>query len=191
MKKKNLLIAFFLVSALYCDAQSAIPDPEFVNEVEYYDKANNKLVRLEKSISKQENKMKMAGMGGMKMMYKVEGEKSAVRIPASDNVSFVFGTGGGGNNNMMSMMDPSQMISLYKMDVNKGNREAVTSSYAGMYGMGKTKESTKLTVGVKKIKDGLYEIIADKPLGPGEYTFVMMNMGSQDGSYTLFSFGIN
>jgi len=190
MKKNHFLISIFLVSVLYCDAQSAIPDPEFVNDVEYYDKANNKLIRLEKSISKQENKMKMGGAGGMKVMYKVEGEKSSVRIPASDNVSFVFSSGTGGNN-MMSMMDPSQMISLYKMDINKGNREAVLSSYAGMYGMGKTKESAKLTVGVKKIKDGLFEIIADKPLGPGEYTFVMMNMGSTDGSSTLFSFGIN
>ena len=46
MKKNHFLISIFLVSALYCDAQSAIPDPEFVNDVEYYDKANNKLIRL-------------------------------------------------------------------------------------------------------------------------------------------------
>ena len=56
MKKSNYLICFFLAAALYCDAQSAIPDPEFLGEVEYYDKANNKLVRLEKTIAKSENK---------------------------------------------------------------------------------------------------------------------------------------
>jgi len=189
MKKSNYLICFFLAAALYCDAQSAIPDPEFLGEVEYYDKANNKLVRLEKTIAKSENKTKMGGMGGMKMVYKVEGEKSPVRIPSSDKISFVLSTGGG--NSAMGMMDPSQTLSLYKLDVTKGNREAVTQSYGGMYGIGKTKESAKLTVGVKKIKDGEYEIIADKPLGPGEYAFVMMNMGSQDGSFTLYAFGIN
>jgi hypothetical protein len=46
---------------------------------------------------------------------------------------------------------------------------------------------------LKKIKDGYWELIIDKPLPSGEYAFSMMGMGMADanGSHTVFAFGID
>jgi hypothetical protein len=44
------------------------------------------------------------------VVYLIEDEKSPVRIPASDSVTFVINMGEGGG--MMGMLDPSQLISL-------------------------------------------------------------------------------
>ena len=44
---------------------------------------------------------------------------------------------------------------------------------------------------IRKIKDGYFEMIVDKVSPKGEYAFVMMDVGSTDGSSLLFAFGID
>jgi len=184
------------------------PVPEYSNEINLLKKDSNKLLRLEKGNSKLETKVKMMGFGGMNNGYELDDEKSTVRLNDGKNLVFVLYTGGTNNTsspqsdsmmrangmdpstyaNAMSMFtDPTKNTSLYEMKSEKGKRK-ITLMSAGM--LGKKKESTKYTLSIKKVKDGYYEILVDKSLPKGEYSFVMTSM-SMDQSYALFAFGID
>ncbi len=52
------------------------------------------------------------------------------------------------------------------------------------------KTATKYTLSIKKVKEGYHEMIVDKSLPKGDYTFVMMSM-SMDQSYSLFAFAVD
>ena len=216
--KKIFFLTILLAPVLFVSAQNkpVYPTPEFSNEINFLNKENMTLLRLEKGTSKMQSKSKMGGMGGAQSGYTLEESKSPVRIIAAKQFSFVYTTGSAANertpetdsimraNGMdpantpqmsggMDMMnDPSRTTSLYNMDSEKGERKITMQSYSGMKIMGKSKkESTKYTISVKKIKDGYYEMVVDKTLPKGEYAFVIMNMGSMDGSYLLFAFGVD
>ena len=215
MKKISLSAACILLCSIFVFAQtekSPYPVPEYSNEICLLKKDSvTSIMRLEKGSSKSEMKVKMMGMGGMDQGYELEGEKSPVRLTNGSNLVFIFYTGepagasaspqndsmmkaNGMDPNMMSnpmasMMDPTQNISLYNMQGGKGKRKVLLQS---MGIMGKSKKtSTKYTLSVKKVKDNYYEMKVDKSSLPkGEYTFVMMGMGSMDQSYSLFAFAI-
>lgn len=215
MKKNLFLLLILILCTLPVIAQNTNPPypiPEYSNEIYLVKKENTvTLHRLEKGASKQEMKLKMMGMGGMDQGYELDGEKSTVRLASGSNLVFLLYTGaaaGSANpesdsmmrangmdpsmmsNPMSSVMDPAQNISLYSMKGEKGKRKALLQS---MGLMGKSKNTaTKYTLSIKKIKEGYYEMMVDKSLLPkGEYTFVMMNMGSMDQSYSLFAFAID
>jgi hypothetical protein len=210
MKKIFLILPCFLLSSICIVAQTLYPVPDYSNEI-YLVKKDSAitLMRLEKGSSKQEMKVKMMGMGGMDQGYSLEGEKSAIRLQGGSSLVFILYTGGGASdsnpqtdsmmrangmdpammqNPMGSMMDPTQMISLYSMSAGKGKRKALTQSM-GLMGKSK-KTATKYTLSIKKAKEGYHEMIVDKTLPKGEYTFVMMSM-SMDQSYALFAFAVD
>jgi hypothetical protein len=215
--KKVLMLAFIFCASnlLFAQTKQVYPTPEFNNEINFLNKEKMILMRLEKGVSKMQSKTKMGGMGGGESGYTLEGPKSPVRIPASNNLSFVFSTGSGSGNtheadSMMKangmdpsmssgmsegldmMNDPSRTTSLYNMNTEKGARKVTVQAYGGMKLFGKSKkESTKYTLSIKKIKEGYYEMVVDKPLLKGEYAFVQMSMTSADGSTLLFAFGVD
>jgi len=97
---------------------------------------------------------------------------------------------------MMSRMDdPSQKLTLYKMESAKGVRKVLLQKAPGMnpFGSHKLQSSDKYTFSAKKIKDGYWELVVDKPLPKGEYAFTMMGMGmdAMGGGTTLFAFGVD
>jgi hypothetical protein len=215
--KKLFLLPVFISTCNLLAAQNKVnyPTPEFTNEVSFLNKENMTVVRLEKGSSKMESKTKMGGMGGGENGYSLEGSKSPVRLQAG-NLSFVFYNGSSAsgtspytdsvmrangmdpsinsqmNSNMEMMSDPSRTTSLYCMNAEKGSRKVTIQAYSGMKLMGKSKkESVRYTLSIKKIKSGYYEMVVDKPLPKGEYAFVLMSMGSMDGSCQLFAFGID
>jgi hypothetical protein len=204
---KTLVLLPLTLSSVIAIAQT-YPNPEFTNEVYAYQKQNNTLTRLEKGSSKMETKTKLGGMGGAESGYSIDNEKSTVRLTNIDQFSFVYWNGtetpstssasnaksdsmmraNGLDPNMFSgmAMDPSQLISLYKMEQSKGKRKALLMS-AGPF---KKNSDNKYSLSFKKIRNGYYEVIVDKPLPKGEYAFVMMAMGSADGSVSLFAFAV-
>jgi len=217
MKKKILSGGFFIFCSLFMEGQTAksiYPIPEYSNEIYLLTKGENiTVVRLEKGSSKMENKMKMGGMGGGNNGYTIEGEKSTVRIGNGNKLTFLYytGTENSGTNNrndsgmqsgamdmsamssqMAAIYDPSQNNALYSMTTEKGKRSIVLQSYQGMRLLGKPKkESIKYTLSIKKIKEGYTEMLVDKPLPKGEYGFLIMSLGSMDGQYLLFTFGVD
>jgi hypothetical protein len=207
MKKVFLSIAvLFIVCA--ATAQN-YPEPEFNNEIYYLRKDSTMLVRLEKGTSKMDTKMKMAGFGGAESGYEMEGEKATTRLINGKGLSFIYYTGasaasdarrdsmmranGADPDLMKSMMDPSNMITLYKASSSREKRKVFLQKSGGMFSGGKNQSSDKYTFSARKIKEGYWELLVDKTLPKGEYVFTMMNMGmgNMDGSSLLFAFGID
>ncbi len=215
MKKQFFFWAVALSVSAGLKAQTdkeKYPIPEYSNEINLLIKDSNKLLRLEKGNAKQEMKLKMMGMGGMDQGYEIEGEKSTVRLSSGSNLVFIYFTGevaasvnpeadsamkASGMDmsmmsNPMSMMgidDPSKTATLYNVISVKGKRKILLQSM-GLMGKSK-KTSTVYTLSVKKIKENYYEMIVDKSLPKGEYAFVMMSIGSMDGSYPVFAFAVD
>jgi len=217
MKKYSSMLRIFFLSAILFDANWIVaqtyPEPEFSNEVYYLKKDKDfSLVRLEKSSSKMENKTKIVGPS--ENSYSIEGDKSPVRLSSGTNFSFVISKGSsqgssspksdsvtkanGLDPNMMdemSMGDPSQTITLYKVSSEKNIRKIYLMKVGGYFSMGKNKlqSSDKMTFSVKKVRNGYWELVIDKPLSKGEYAFTMMNPGTggMDASSLIFAFGVD
>ena len=208
MKKIFFAATGLLMGSLI--AAQKYPEPEFTNEVCFLKKDSIWVaLRLEKGSSKMDTKMKMGGLGGAESGYTLEGEKSTVRLNSGKDLSFVISTGASAsfsakNDSMMrdngvdpsmmnGMTDPSNTITLYKTDVSKGNRKILMQKSPGMFGGKKATSSDKYTFSIKKVKEGYYELVIDKPLPKGEYAFTMMSygMGNMDGSLSLFAFAID
>jgi len=215
--KHLISITAFLFAVFYLHAQK-YPEPEFSNEIYYLKKDSaHSLVRLEKSASKMENKSKAAGFGGFENGYAVDGAQSDVRFSNGANLSFVVSTGASASSastssaqrdsmmrangmdpSMMSGMggdisDPAKNVTLYKADASKGTRKIYMMKTGGAFSMGKNKSSDKITFSVRKIREGYWELVVDKPLPKGEYAFVTMNGYSGTGGMDalLFAFGVD
>lgn len=200
-----------LIAVMNFPNAQTYPDPEFANEIYFLKKDNPySLIRLEKGASKMETKTNM--IKGSEQGYSLDGTKSNVRIQGGNNLSFVFSTGTSSSSsnsrsdsmmkangvdskmlNLEGMMDPTNNITLYKMDIAKDQRKIYLMKQGGYFGSHKNQSSDKYTFSLKKIRDGYWELVIDKPLPKGEYAFTTMGMGmpSMDGGMTLFAFGIN
>jgi hypothetical protein len=187
------------------------PDPEFANEVSFL-KKDSTLIRLEKGSSSMDTKMKMGGFGGAESGYTLDGEKSPVRIAEGKTLSFIYSTGSSSSSaSRDSMMkaqgvdpamyagaggvnDPATIISLYKVELSKGKRKILLQKSPGMgLGSKKMQGTDKYTFSVRKIRDGYWELVVDKPLPKGEYAFSMMDMTGGGGymNVLLFAFGVD
>lgn len=216
--KKILVFALMLLhTAVSLYAQSnkiAYPEPEFTKEICFLKKDSTIIaMRLEKASAKMESKSKMGGFGGSESGYSWEGARSTVRLTDRTNISFVFSTGTSGTyakrdsmmqangidqsmmQGMGSMMDPTTTIALYKAESSNGKRKILMmkAPSAMPFGSKKMQSSDKFTFSVKKIREGYWELVIDKPLSKGEYAFTMMGMGmaDMDGGTTLFAFGVD
>jgi hypothetical protein len=217
MKNSVFVTSCFLI-ACAVNAQNdkqQYPTPEFVNTIYHFDKANGKLTKLEKEISRMETKVKLGGIGGVDNGFIIEGKSSSVRIKGGENLSFVYFTGSGQesdpqndslmlangidpssmNMGMDMLTDPSSTASLYSVIPEGGKRKVTLQMSQGMKMFGKDKKaSIEYSFSVKKVTSGYYEIVIDKTLPAGEYAFSMMNMiggSGMDGSTTMFAFGID
>jgi uncharacterized protein YxeA len=217
---KKILLSLLITLAAAVAVAQKYPEPEFTKEVYYLKKDSTYTVmRLEKGSSKMETKAKMGGMGGSESSYIMDGEKSSVRLSNYKNLSFVFSTGASsgssssketdsmmlangmdpsamqGMGDISGMNDPASTIVLYKLETGGNKRKVLLQKNPGISPFGSKKQKTgdKYTFGVKKIKEGYWELVVDKTLPKGEYAFVMVGMGMQsmDGATTMFSFGVN
>ena len=217
MKTLILFSAIVTIGTFNAKSQTAkteYPDAEFRNEVYFLNKAEGKLVRLEKSLSKLDSKSKLAGMGGYESGYTISGSKSAVRIPESGNLSFIFSNSNSASStnkqpdstmkangvdpsiqsNMSSIFDPTNSITLYKSDFEKGDRKIFMQKMGGAMSFNhKMQSSDKYSFSMRKIRDGYWELVIDKHLPKGEYAFTMVDfgVGGASGETTLYSFGID
>jgi hypothetical protein len=189
MRHIKWLVLTLLTAGALVPAQEkpAAPVPEYLNEIQYIQPSTKALVKLEKVLSKMVTKTKLLGFGGASNYYPIDNEKSPVRIPASESVAFVINPGEGG---FMGMMDPSQLISLYKVESKGSARQLTVQSGGGMFSSGKNKSSSALALSFRK-SGNVIEITTTKPLEKGEYAFQLMTMGMMNGAATLFAFGID
>jgi hypothetical protein len=218
MKKNLILASIILMIYSFVHVQpdkSNYPDPEFNNEIYLFRKDSvNKFLRLEKNESSMNTKTKLGGSGGSETGYTIDGEKSSVRLMSGENLSFIYFEASdesslsgsdtilhkaGISPEMMAamnkMMDPTNMISLYKTETVKEKRKIYLAKSGGAlpFSGKKSKSSQKYPFSVKKIRERYWQLVIDKNLPKGEYAFVVMGMGmaSVDGGGALFVFGID
>lgn len=182
-----MMLGFFICCSIILQAQNNYPEPEFSNEIYYLNKDSHALVRLEKATSKIDTKTKAGGFGGAESAYVMENERSNIRLTSGKDLSFVFSAEASGG-----MMDPTKMISLYKAAEGKETRKIIIQKSPGMFGGNKLQSRDKISFSTKKIHEGYWELVLDKPLAKGEYMFSTMDMGmsAMDGSVTLFAFAV-
>lgn len=173
MKKIFLLLLSIVAFARGRAQTTAEPNPQFMNTVYYW--VADSLQALEKTNGELKNKFRIYGAGGAS--YVLDGPRSMMRIKAGANTRFAVKLGG--------MMDPSQMIKLYRFDSQKKSREAAVSQG----------NKNVIDCNVRKSGADVFVLIPAAPLQPGEYAFqnvMMMNgAGSTHMSYTFFAFGID
>ena len=210
--KKIISFSTALLCASLLFAQT-YPDPEFSNEVCYLKKGNpNTLVRLEKSSAKMETKTNI--IKGSEYGYAFDGKSSPVRFSDGNDLYFIFSNGASSSSssdsksdstmrangvdpNMFSGMsggDPSSMITLYKVNVDGNSRKIYMQKTGGYFSSHKNQTSDKYTFSLKKIREGYWVLVVDKPLPKGEYAFSMMGMmngSDMTGAHTVFAFGID
>ena len=203
-----------LLSSLACASllfAQTYPEPEFSNEVYYLKKDNPyTLTRLEKASAKQVNKANM--IKGAEFSYLIEGKSAPVRLSSGSNLSFVMSSGKSSGSSeskgdsalrangldpasFSGFTDPSNSITLYKVNVDGGDRKIYMQKTGGAlpFSSHKNQSSEKYTFSLKKIREGYWEFVVDKPLPKGEYAFYTMGMGMQamGGSSVVFAFGID
>jgi hypothetical protein len=191
MKASSIVLMLFAcATAVY---SQEYPEPEFANEVYFLKKSDTmSLVRLEKDYSSVDTKVKAAGIGGVEHGYEMEGEASSIRLVSGKNLSFVFSAGAEVSASAFSAFDPTSMVTLYRSDISKGKRKIYLHKGGGYFGT-KMKSSEKYSFSVKKIREGYWELVIDKPLPKGEYVFTAQSggIGAADGSVSMYAFGID
>jgi hypothetical protein len=214
--KAIILLVLLLGCVCILQAQK-YPEPEFTNEVYFLKKDSvNMVIRLEKDHSKLDNKNKVTSY---EQSYQLDGDKSRIRLRSGKDLSFVFSTGveaqknssnpaadsvmraNGMDPSMMNGMgmdmygfkDPSSSIQLYKTESSKGKRKIITmKAGGGMFGAGKSSSSDTYTFSVKKVRNGYWELLIDKPLPRGEYAFAIADRPTgMDQSSTFYAFGVD
>jgi hypothetical protein len=165
---------------------SALPDPPYLNHI--YHIAADSLISLEQIDAHMIVKPKAFGFGGSESGFSMHGDKSPVRIKATDTLRFVIKIAS-------SMMDPGSMIRLYVLNSKKGNREAILDSHEYAYYHSKDKDNTAgIPYNVQKLNNEVFVILPASRLASGEYAFMnstQVSGGGPRASYIFYAFGID
>ncbi len=164
-------------------SDSATLEPEFINQVVYFNKLENKITPLENGTAEMKvSSMSAPGFAKATSYYIIKGEHSNVNLNANNNPSFIA--------KIAPALDPKDYLYMVKYEI-KGKKEKdryveAFTTKAGMFGGGSTEKNEKqrIPISFTKIKDGLYEIKPESTLGNGEYAIVFI-------ANKMFSFSIN
>jgi len=160
-----------------------MPIPEFINQPYYFDRDDNRLIRLENNTGKITTKKKTLGLQGAKQILSTDGGTSKVRFVSKNNITFLIKTNGDVN-------DLTTYVKLYKLTPANDKREVIVNSKEGIINNKDEGKSTTVSISVKMISPENYMISFAEPLEAGEYAFVWVkNMEAQE--FTLYAFGID
>jgi len=160
-----------------------LPVPEFVNQPCYYDKAGNKLVKLETTTAQLITKKKTLGLKGAKQFFSMDGMSSKVRFITKDSVAFFIKTSG-------DVIDLTSYIKLYKFIPDDQKREVTVTTKEGLLNNKEDEKGKLITMSVKPISKDNYRIEFTEPLDAGEYGFIWVkNMDLKE--FSVFAFGID
>lgn len=159
------------------------PVPEFVNQPCYYDKAGNKLVKLETTTAQLITKKKTLGLKGAKQFFTMDGMSSKVRFVTKDSIVFFIKTSG-------DVIDLTSYIKLYKFIPDDQKREVTVTNKEGLLNDKEEEKGKLVTMSVRPISKDNYRIELNEPLEAGEYGFIWVkNMDLKE--FSVFAFGID
>lgn len=160
-----------------------LPAPEFINQPFYYDRNDNRLIKLESITAQVTTKKKALGLKGAKQLLVLDGASSKIRFTSKTLISFFIKTSG-------DVIDLTSYIKLYKFSVNNNDREVELTSKEGLLNNKAEKAGKMISLSVKLVSRDVYTIQSAEPLEAGEYGFVWVkNMELKE--FSVFAFGID
>jgi len=159
-----------------------LPVPEFINQPYYYDKDNNRLIKLEAATALMVTKKKTLGLKGAKQFLNMDGSSSRVRFTTRDIVFFIKTSG--------DVIDLTSYIKMYKFTPDGEKREVTISSKEGVLNDKEDHKGKLIGISVKPVSKDNYIIQFSENLEAGEYGFVWLkNMELKE--FSVFAFGID
>ncbi|MEO8763932.1 MAG: hypothetical protein ABI416_06585 [Ginsengibacter sp.] len=159
-----------------------LPVPEFINQPYYYDKDNNRLIKLEAATALMVTKKKTLGLKGAKQFLNMDGSSSRVRFTTKDIVFFIKTSG--------DVIDLTSYIKMYKFMPDGEKREVTISSKEGVFNDKEDQKGKLIGISVKPVSKDIYIIQFSEKLAAGEYGFVWLkNMELKE--FSVFAFGID
>ena len=160
-----------------------MPVPEFINQPYYFDKGDNKLIKLENAAALLNTKKKILGLKGAKQVLGMDAASSKIRFITKKDIVFFIKTSG-------DVIDLTSYIKLYQFVPVEQKREVTITSKEGML-IDKDEAKGKLiNFSVKMISKDNYQIQLPEQLEAGEYGFVWVkNMELKE--FTVYAFGID
>ncbi len=160
-----------------------LPTPEFINQPYYYDKNDNRLIKLENATAQLLTKKKTFGLKGAKQFFTMDGASSKIRFTTKTGITFFIKTTG-------DVIDLTSYIKLYKFISNDEKREVTISSKEGMLNNNEQEKGKLISLSVKMISKDNYMIQFSEALEAGEYGFVWVkNMEQKE--FSVAAFGID
>jgi hypothetical protein len=160
-----------------------IPTPEYINQPYYYDKNDNKLVRLEGATAQMNTKKKTLGLKGAKQYLTIDGASSKVRFTAKSGITFLIKTTG-------DVIDLTSYIKIYKFISENEKREVLITSKDGLINDNEAEKGKQISMSVKMISKDNYMIQFGEALEAGEYAFVWVkNMDLKE--FSVHAFGVD
>ena len=160
-----------------------LPVPEYINQPYYYDKDDNKLIKLESATAQMITKKKTLGLKGAKQFLSMNATSSKIRFVAKKDIVFFIKTSG-------DVIDLTSYIKLYQFIPADQKREVTINAKEGLLNNKDEAKGKLMTFSVKMISPDNYMIQLPEQLEAGEYGFVWVkNMELKE--FTVFSFGID
>jgi hypothetical protein len=159
-----------------------LPVPEFINQPYYYDKEDNRLIKLEAATALMITKKKALGLKGAKQFLNMEGSSSRVRFTTKDIVFFIKTSG--------DVIDLTSYIKMYRFMPDGEKREVTISSKEGVLNDKEDQKGKLISISIKPASNEIYMIRFSEALEAGEYGFVWVkNMELKQ--FSVFAFGID
>jgi len=137
-----------------------IPTPDFANKPCWTNVSEPSINNFEKNEYSTQAK---ATFGGARGLIFIPGLHSPIRFSGSSKVLAVISTGG---------LDPSDIVALYRFTQNQGkDRREYTTTKGNIIGTSVEVEKVSVPVSFKPLGNGLFIIVPDSPLAPGEYVY--------------------
>lgn len=160
-----------------------IPTPEFINQPYYYDKDDNRLIKLENTTAQLISKKKTLGLKGARQFFSMGDVSSKTRFTAKSNIAFFIKTTG-------DVIDLTSYIKLYKFIPMEQKREVTITSKEGLLNNNEEGKGKLISFSVKAVSKDNYMIQFSDAMEAGEYGFVWVkNMEQKE--FNVFAFGID
>jgi hypothetical protein len=143
-----------------------------------------------------------SGIKKAKMKAVIPGQHASIRTPDTQPVFYFYfedkasGLGKGGFGAAGSVSNPNQ-FALVKLDVTKSSRETIIGEFGALGVDTGTDEKAMVTYKSERIRTGLYKVMPNGAMQPGEYCFLasQANMGAYGagaaGAAQIFDFAVN
>jgi hypothetical protein len=160
-----------------------LPTPEFINQPNYYDKDDNRLIKLESASAQMVTKKKTLGLKGAKQFLSMDVASSRVRFIAKKDIVFFIKTTG-------DVIDLTSYIKLYQFLSADQKRQVTINAKEGLLNNKEEGKGKLMSFSVKMVSKDNYMIQLSDQLEAGEYGFVWVKNMEQN-EFTVFAFGID